>query len=287
MVNDSLLLKLGGALVVVILLIINTFFIVKQTEQAIVLQFGELVKITKTPGLHVKVPFVQEVIYFDNRILTVIDEEKELIAKDQKRVIISAYAKYTITNPLKFYQTVKDNSGLKSRLSTILNSALRQIIGDEPLIALLTEKRIGIMNRIQKLVNSESEKFGIDIRDVRILRADLPTENSAAIFKRMQSDREKEAKQLRAQGEEEAQIIISKSNKEKTIILAEANKVASILKGEGDAKSIKIYADATKKDPEFYEFYRSLDAYQKALNNKDTALYMSSGDKFFKFFHEK
>jgi membrane protease subunit HflC len=287
MIKDTLLLKICVAVFVVVLLIINTFFVVKQTEQAIVLQFGELVKIEKKPGLHLKVPFIQEVIYFDNRILSVVDEEKELIAKDQKRVIISAYAKYKITNPLKFYQTVKDNFGLKSRLSTILNSSLRQIIGDEPLIALLTDKRTNIMSRIQQLVNSESEKFGIDVIDVRILRADLPSENSAAIFKRMQSDREKEAKQLRAQGEEEAQIIISKSNKEKTIILAEANKVASILVGEGDAKSIKIYANATKIDPEFYEFYRSLDAYKKAINKKDTSLYMSSSDQFFKFFHTK
>lgn len=286
MVRETFILKIVIALFVLVVLAMNTLFVVKQTEQAIVLQFGELVSIKKEPGLNFKLPFIQQVVFFDNRILNVTDEEKELIAKDQKRVIISAYAKYKIVNPLKFYQTVRDNSGLKSRLSTILNSALRQIIGDEPLIALLSEKRVIIMDRIQKLVNTEVEKFGIDIKDVRILRADLPTENSAAIFKRMQSDREKEAKQLRAQGEEEAQIIISKSNKEKTIIMAEANKVAAILRGEGDAQSIKIYADVTKNDPEFYEFYRSLDAYQKALNSKETALYMSSGDQFFKFFHK-
>ncbi len=283
--RETVLLKLVIALFVVIVLAMNSFFVVKQTEQAIILQFGELVSVKKEPGLNVKVPFIQEVVFFDNRILNVTDEEKELIAKDQKRVIISAYAKYQITNPLKFYQTVRDNIGLKSRLSTILNSVLRQVIGDEPLIALLSEKRTTIMDRIQGLVNTEVAKFGIDLKDVRILRADLPTENSAAIFKRMQSDREKEAKQLRAQGEEEYQIIVSKSNKEKTIIMAEANKIASMLRGEGEAQSIKIYADATRHDPEFYEFYRSLDAYKKALDNKDTALYMSSGDQFFRFFH--
>ena len=283
--RETVLLKLVIALFVVVVLAMNSFFIVKQTEQAIVLQFGELVNVKKEPGLNVKVPFIQQVVFFDNRILNVTDEEKELIAKDQKRVIISAYAKYQITNPLKFYQTVRDDIGLQSRLSNILNSVLRQVIGDEPLIALLSEKRTTIINRIEGLVNSEVAKFGIDIKDVRILRADLPAENSAAIFKRMQSDREKEAKQLRAQGEEESQIIIAKSNKEKTIIMAEANKVASMLRGEGDAQSIKIYSEATKHDPEFFEFYRSLDAYKKALNNKETALYMSSGDQFFKFFH--
>ena len=287
MVKDSVLLKIVAAIFIGIVLLMNSFFIVKQTNQAIILQFGELVDVQKKPGLHMKVPFIQEVIFFDNRILNVMDEEKELIARDQKRVIISAYAKYKIVDPLKFYQTVRDNKGLEARLSTILNSVLRQVIGDEPLIALLTEKRIAIMERIQKLVNSESAKFGIDIKDVRILRADLPTENSAAIFKRMQSDREKEAKQLRAQGEEEAQVIISKSNKEKTIIMAEANKVSTILRGEGDASSIKIYADAIKVDPDFYEFYKSLDAYRKTLNSKDTAMYMSSGDQFFKFFHNR
>lgn len=284
--RETVLLKLVIALFVVVVLAMNSFFVVKQTEQAIVLQFGELVSVKKEPGLNLKVPFIQEVVFFDNRILNVTDEEKELIAKDQKRVIISAYAKYQINDPLKFYQTVRDNIGLKSRLSTILNSVLRQVIGDEPLIALLSEKRTTIMDRIQGLVNNEVAKFGIDIKDVRILRADLPTENSAAIFKRMQSDREKEAKQLRAQGEEESQIIISRSNKEKTIIMAEANKIASMLRGEGDAQSIKIYADVTKSDPEFYEFYRSLDAYKKVLDNKETALYMSSGDQFFKFFHK-
>lgn len=273
------------AVIMIVVTTYSTLFIVNQSEQAIVLQFGELVKVKKNPGLHAKIPFIQSVVFFDQRLLNLNDEDKELIAKDQKRVIISAYAKYTIDNPLKFYQTVHDTSGLQPRLSNILNSALRQVIGDEPLVALLSNKRAQIMARIQDLVNTEAKKFGVNVQDVRILRADLPSENGAAIFKRMQSDREKEAKELRAQGEEEAQIIISKSNKEKTIIVAEANKSASIIKGQGEAEATKIYAETFKVDPDFYKFYRSLEAYKKTFKQKDTTVYLSPHDQFLKFFN--
>ena len=268
-------------------ILLNSVFTVQQSEQAIVLQFGELIRVVQDPGLHFKLPFIQNATYFDKRLLNVMDEEKELIAKDQKRVIISAYAKYRILDPLKFYQTVRSLSGLQSRLNNILNSALRQAIGDEPLAALLTDKRSAIMTAIQKSVNIGAKKFGIDVVDVRILRADLPVENSAAIYKRMQSDREKEAKEFRAQGEEEAQIIIAKSNKEKTIILAEATKKSSILRGQGDAEATKIYANAFKQDPQFYNFYRSLEAYRKSFKANDTAIYLSSDDGFLQLFNKK
>lgn len=272
--------KYIAVLVVLGFVAISSLFTVKQQDQAIVLQFGELVEMVQKPGLHFKLPFIQDVVYFDKRLLNVVDEDKELIAKDQKRVIISAFAEYKIIDPLKFYQTVRSQIELQSRLSNILNSSLRQVIGDEPLLALLTERRAVMMNEIQQRVNSGASKFGIDVVDVRILRADLPVENSSAIYKRMQSDREKEAKEFRAQGEEEAQIIMAKSDKERTIIIAEANKQGSINKGQGEAVATKIYADAFKVDPHFYNFYKSMDVYKKSLKNADTSIYMSSKDKF-------
>ncbi len=269
-----------------VIFLFNLFFVVDQTQQAVVLQFGESVRIEKYPGLHVKVPFIQNVMYFDNRLLNVVADEKELIAKDQKRVIISAYAKYKITDPLKFYQTVKTVKGLEARLNNILDSSLRQVIGDEPLAILLTNARSSIMERIQHIVNKESLKFGIDVVDARILRADLPNENSAAIYKRMQSDREKEAKEFRAQGEEEAQIIQSTADKERTVILAKAYKNSQIIIGEGDATASKIYSDAFRVDPEFYNFYRSLEAYKKSFNNKEnTSIILSPKGEFLRFFN--
>jgi len=283
--KDKKIIYIVSAFAAVILLF-NLFFVVDQTQQAVVLQFGESVRIEKDPGLHVKVPFIQNAMYFDNRLLNVVADEKELIAKDQKRVIISAYAKYRITDPLKFYQTVKTVKGLEARLNNILDSSLRQVIGDEPLAILLTNARSAIMERIQHIVNKESLKFGIDVVDARILRADLPNENSSAVYKRMQSDREKEAIEFRAQGEEEAQIIQSTSEKEKTIILAKAYKTAQTLKGEGDATASKIYSDAFRADPEFYNFYRSLEAYRKSFNNKDnTSIILSPKGEFLRFFN--
>ena len=266
---------------------INSMFVVKQSQQALLLQFGELVKVVKDPGLHFKLPFIQSPFYYDNRILNVIAEEKELIAKDQKRVIISAFAKYKINDPLKFYQTVKSITGLQSRLNNIFDSSLRLVIGQEPLVALLTEKRSKMMEQIQKLVNNESFKFGIDVVDVRILRADLPDKNSEAIYQRMASEREKEAKEIRAQGREEAQVIRSKSNKEKTVLLATANKKANILRGEGDAIATKIYADAYNKDPEFYNFYRSLESYKQSFKESNTEIYLSTKDKYLRFLEGK
>lgn len=272
--------------IVSLVLLLNLFFVVDQTQQAIVLQFGESRRIEKEPGLHIKIPFIQNVLYFDNRLLSITADEKELIAKDQKRVIISAYAKYRINDPLKFYQTVRTVKGLEARLNNILDSSLRQVIGDQPLSSLLSDQRAGIMTRIQLIVNRESLKYGVDVVDVRILRADLPNENSAAIYKRMQADREKEAKEFRAQGEEEAQIIQSTSEKDKTILLSKAYNESQKIKGEGDAIAAKIYADAFKVDPEFYSFYRSLEAYKKTFKEKeDTSIVLSPQSEFMKHFN--
>ncbi len=277
-------LKIILAFFVFVFIGINAVFTVGQSQQALLLQFGELVRVEKEPGLHFKLPFIQSPFYFDKRVLNVIAEEKELIAKDQKRVIISAFAKYKIVNPLKFYQTVRSTTGLQSRLNNIFDSSLRLVIGREPLMSLLTDKRAEMMHSIQGLVNEQSKNFGIDVVDVRILRADLPDKNSEAVYQRMQSDRYKEAREIRAKGEKEAQIIKSRSDKEKTMILAAANKKAQIIRGEGDAEATKIYASAYNKDPEFYNFYRSLESYKKSFNSSDTEIYLSTKDKYLQFF---
>ncbi|MEQ9115375.1 MAG: protease modulator HflC [Rickettsiales bacterium] len=273
--------------IICLFVLLNGVYTVPQSQQALLLQFGELVKVVKDPGLHFKIPFIQTPFFYDKKILNVIAEEKELIAQDQKRVIISAYAKYRITNPLKFYQTVRSVGGLQSRLNNIFDSSLRLVIGQEPLIALLSEKRTRMMEEIQKLVNQQSRNFGIDVVDVRILRADLPDKNSAAIYQRMQSDREKEAKEIRAQGQEESEVIRSKSDKERTILLAEANKKSQILKGEGDAQATKIYADAYSRDPGFYSFYRSLESYKKVFDKNNTNLFLSTDDQYLKYLEKE
>jgi len=280
---ESRIIKIVIASLFLLFVFFGSIYTVPESQQALLLQFGELARIEKKPGIHFKIPFIQTPFYYDKRILNVVAEEKELIAKDQKRVIISAYAKYRITEPLKFYQTVRTISGIQSRLNNIFDSSLRLVIGQEPLVALLSEKRTRMMGDIQKLVNQQSKNFGIDVVDVRILRADLPDKNSAAIYQRMQSARDKEAKEIRAQGEEESQVIKSKSEKEKTIIIAEANKRAQIIKGLGDAEATKIYSQSYSKDPEFYNFYRSLESYRKVFNKDDTSLFLSTDDRYFKY----
>ncbi|MFV9876003.1 MAG: protease modulator HflC [Rickettsiales endosymbiont of Dermacentor nuttalli] len=267
----------------VLILSLNTLFVVDQRQQALIFQFGEVVEVIKSPGLHFKLPFIQNIIYFDNRLLNVTADEKEVIANDQKRLIISAFARYKITDPLKFYQTVRDEAGIKLRLNTMLDSSLRQVLGEVPLVALLTNERSNIMKKIKDLINSQTKNFGIDIIDVRILRADLPKENSNAIYKRMQTEREKEAKELRAEGAGEAQRIRSKADKDKTVLIAEARRDADITRGEGDAIAAKIFADNLGKDPEFFDFYRSLQAYRKVIDKENTTLVLSSKSEFFKY----
>jgi membrane protease subunit HflC len=268
------------------IILLNIFFIVDQRQQALLFQFGEVVKVAKEPGLHLKIPFIQRVHYLDNRILNVTAEEKELIAKDHKRLIVNAFAKYTITDPLKFYQTVRDEAGIRTRLSTILDSSLRQAVADFPLSSLLTSDRTVIMKKVGQMVSNQTKSFGIAIIDVRILHAELPKENRAAIYKRMQTEREKEAREFRAEGAEEAQRIKSKADRDRKEILADAQKQAQILKGEGDAISSKIYSDAFNQDPEFFGFYKSMQAYKSALSKSNTSLVLSSDSDFLKSFSE-
>ena len=280
--------KLGKFLIPVIIaagfVAYLSLFTVKEINQAIVLQFGDPKKIITTAGLQFKIPFIQNVVYLDRRILSLDPPPAEVIASDQKRLIVDAYARFKIIDPLKFYISVGDERVARSRLATIINSRIRSVLGKQSLATLLSEERSTQMSIIQEGVNVEAEKFGITIIDVRIKRADLPQANSEAIYKRMQTEREREAKEFRARGAEMAVTITSTADRKVTIILANAKKKSEIMKGEGDGQRNKIFANAFGKDPEFFSFYRAMQAYEKALIGGETSLILSPDSDFFKFF---
>ena len=261
-----------------------SIFIVKEVNQAIVLQFGDPKRIITKPGLNFKLPFIQNVVFLDKRILNLDAPPEEVIASDQKRLIVDAFARFQIIDPLKFYISVGNERVARSRLSTIINSRIRSVLGTQRLQTLLSEDRTKQMALIQEGVNKEAEKFGIKIIDVRIKRADLPQANSDAIFARMQTERNREAKEFRAKGAEMAVTITSTADKEVTVILADAQKKSEIMKGEGDGQRNKIFANAFGQDPEFFAFYRAMQAYEKALIGGETSLVLSPDSEFFKFF---
>ena len=275
---------LGGLIAAIAVLAFFSIFIVKEVNQAIVLQFGDPKRIILKPGLNFKIPFIQNVVYLDKRILNLDTPPEEVIASDQKRLIVDAFARFQIKDPLQFYISVGNERVARSRLSTIVNARIRGVLGKEELQTLVSRDRARLMSQITEDVNSEAEKLGIRIIDVRIKRADLPQANSEAIYRRMQTEREREAKEFRAEGAEIAQTVRSTADKEVTIILAEANKKAQILKGEGDGQRNKIFANAFGKDPNFFSFYRSMQSYEKSLIGKDTSLILSPESDFFKFF---
>ena len=280
--------KAGKFILPIIILIGATLFfsifIVKEVNQAIVLQFGDPKRIILKPGLNFKLPFIQNVVFLDKRILNLDAPPEEVIASDQKRLIVDAFARFQIVDPLKFYISVGNERVARSRLSTIINSRIRSVLGTQRLQTLLSEDRNKQMALIQDGVNKEAENFGIKIVDVRIKRADLPQANSDAIYRRMQTEREREAKEFRAKGAEMAVTITSTADKEVTVILAEAEKKSEIMKGEGDGQRNKIFADAFGKDADFFAFYRAMQAYERALIGGETSLIMSPDSEFFKFF---
>ena len=259
-------------------------FIIKEINQAIVLQFGDPKRIISKPGIYFKIPFIQNVVFLDKRILNLDTPPEEVIASDQKRLIVDAFARFKIVDPLKFYISVGNERVARSRLSTIINSRIRNVLGQQELQTLLSKDRTKQMSLIQEGVNTEAENFGIEIVDVRIKRADLPQANSDAIFRRMQTEREREAKEFRAKGAEMAVTITSTADKEVTVILANAQKESEIMKGEGDGQRNKIFANAFGRDPEFFAFYRAMQAYETALIGGDTSLILSPDSEFFKFF---
>lgn len=279
--------KILIGLAVASVIFFGSIFTVDQRQQVLILQFGEPIRTIYTPGIKFKVPLIQDTLFFDKRIIDLALAEQEVIASDQKRLIINAFAKYKIIDPLKFYTTVGNYYGLSSKLSGVLDSSLRQIIGEATLSELLTENRDDVMHKIKEVVSKSAEIFGIEIIDVRIMRADLPKENSDAIYARMQTEREKEAREIRANGAEEAQKIRAEADKEKTIILAEAKRDSDLTRGSGEAESTKIYANSFGRDAEFADFYRSMSAYKTALQNDKTKMIISPDSEFFKYFGNK
>lgn len=304
---------IAGGVAVILFILLSALYRVHQVEQALVVEFGKPVATVQKPGLHVKKPFIQDVVFFDKRLLEFNADSREVILGDQKRLIVDAYVRYRITDPLKFFQTVRDENVMRDRLNSIVESSLRQVLGNYPLDVVVSAKRADIMRDITAIVNSQTSGkplpkkiietldegvadkveelaaptvkggFGVEVADVRIMRADLPQENSQATYRRMQTEREREAKEFRARGEEEAQKIRAQAENERTIILAKAQRESDIIRGEGDAKATKIFADAFNRDPQFYAFYRSLEAYRNVMNGKDTTMVLSPDSEFLRF----
>lgn len=270
-----------------VVLAYSTLFTVRMTEQALVLQFGDPRVAITEPGLNWKIPFIQNVIYFDKRILNLDSPAEEIIAGDQKRLVVDAFARYHIVDPLKFYQAVRDIRQAETRLRPVFVSALRNVLGEESLETLVRDDRSGLMVRIKDDFNTATANLGVEIIDVRIRRADLPDANSQAVFRRMQTEREREAAELRAQGAETAQRIQSRADRDVTVLLAEAQRESDTIRGEGDAKRNEIFADAYGRDPEFFSFYRSMLAYEAGLKGETTTMVISPESDFFRYFGDQ
>ncbi len=265
-------------LVIIVVFVYNGLFIVDQTQQAMILQLGKPVKVVKEPGLNFKIPFLQQVSYFERRLLHYDAAPAEIITSDKKNLVIDNYSKWKIIDPLKFYQSVRTESGAQSRLDDIIYSQLRVELGRETLIDIVSKVREKIMHKVTIQSNEAAAAYGIEVLDVRIKAADLPRENEKHVFTRMQAERQRQAKRYRSEGEEAAIKTRSQADKERTIILSEAYKKSEQIKGEGEQTAIKISADAYSQDPDFYDFYRSLQAYSKSLGNRATVVMDRDGD---------
>ena len=269
-------------ILICIVLVKGSLFIVDQTESALILELGKPVKEIITPGLKFKIPIIQNVIKFDKRLLEYDAAPAEILTEDKKNLVVDNYAKWKIIKPLRFYQTVKSYSGAQSRLDDIIYSELRVVLGKHTLQDIVAFKRSKIMAIITKKCNELAQKYGIEVVDVRIKRADLPPENEKHVYARMQAERERQAKKYRSEGKEQMLIIKSEADKEKTIILSEAKKKAEIIKGEGEAKAIEIYGKAFSEDEDFFEFFRTMNAYKDSLTNK-TKIILSPDNKFLRY----
>jgi len=284
MVDRRLLIVIAVVLVVAGILAMSALFIVDQTQQALVLQFGQPRRVIRDPGLWMKRPFLEDVILYDNRLLDFEPPPEEVIVSDQKRLVVDTYTRYRITDPLLFYQTVNSEAAVRARLNAMVSGSLRRVLGNVTLAALLSEQRSQIMRQIRDEVAVQGKGFGIDVVDVRIRRADLPEENSQAIYARMVSERQQQAAQYRGEGAEAAQTVRANADRERTVILAEAQRDAQKVRGDGDAQSIRIYADAFGQDKAFFAFYRSMQAYRDALNGRTTSFVLTPDTGFFRFF---
>lgn len=276
--------------IVVIVLALGAFaaysaaFIVSQTEQALVLQFGKPQRVIKEPGLYFKYPLVQTATIYDNRILALDMRPQEVIAADQKRLVVDAFTRFRISDPLLFYQAVTNEEVARSRLTSSVDASLRRVIGAANFEAIVRDERSEMMRRIAEDVNTQAQEFGIDIVDVRLKRVDLPQANSEAIFRRMQTERQQEAAEIRARGREAGQRIRAEADRKATIIKAEAERDSQIIRGEGDAERNKIFADAFTRDEDFFTFYRSMQAYERGMKAEDTRLVLSPSSPFFNYF---
>jgi membrane protease subunit HflC len=307
---QNLLIKLGIAAVVGFILLTSIFFIVPQTQQALVLQFGEITRVVKSPGLHAKLPFVQNVMLFDKRILEFEAQPAEFITRNREvgvdeRVVIDAFVRYRIIDPVQFYQSVKNEQNLNSRLNSIVLSSMRRVLADHSLSDLLSKERGDIMQQIKTDVNAQVsaapgavaressedgpshnvQGFGAEVVDLRIVRADLPNDISQSTYERMRKNFTKEAQLFRAEGDEKATQVRATAERQRTEILAAARKTSETTRGEGDASATKIYADAYSRDPEFFKFYRAMQAYRAVLKPDDTTIVMSPEDSFLNEFN--
>jgi membrane protease subunit HflC len=282
--SRNILGAIGVGLIVLAVVAWSALFTVTEAQQALVLQFGDPKNVIREPGLQFKLPFIQNVLYYDRRVLDYDPPAEEIIASDQKRLVVDTYTRFKIVDPLRFYQRVKTEQGVPLRLGPLVSGALRRVIGNVTLSSVLSEERAEIMLEIRDQVSVQAAGLGIDVIDVRIRHADLPEENNQAIYARMQSEREREAREFRAQGAELSQRIRSRADRERVVILAEAKRKGQVLRGEGDSESIRIYAEAFETDPEFFAFYRSMEAYREALGGADTTMVLSPDSDFFRYF---
>lgn len=271
-------------LLAVIIVVYSSAFTVRQTEQALVVRFGEPVRVVTEPGLNFKAPFVDAVISIDKRILDLENPSQEVIASDQKRLVVDAFARYSIKDALRFYQRVGSIQAANLQLTTLLNSALRRVLGEATFIQVVRDEREALMRRIREQLDRESDIYGISVVDVRIRRADLPEQNSQAVYQRMQTERQREAAEFRAQGGQKAQEIRSTADRQATVIIAEANSQAEQIRGEGDGERNRIFAEAYNKDKDFFAFYRSMSAYETGLKAADTRFLLRPDSDFFRYF---
>jgi modulator of FtsH protease HflC len=279
----------GVALVLIVAALIvgySSLFTVYQTQQALVVRLGNPVRVVSDPGLHVKLPFVDSVIAIDRRILDLEAPAQEVIASDQKRLVVDAFARYRIKDPLRFYQTLGSILGANSQLAILMNSALRRVLGEATFTHVVRDQRADLMARIRGLVDTEAGGYGIEVVDVRIRRADLPEQNSQAVYQRMQTERQREAAEFRAQGAQRGQEIRSRADREVTVLVADATAKAEQIRGEGDSKRNQIFADAYNRDPDFFAFYRSMQAYENGLRHNDTRLLLKPDTNFFRYFND-
>jgi membrane protease subunit HflC len=278
---------LTGIGVILVFLGLTSIFIVDETEQVVVLQFGKPVRIITDPGLHIKVPFpIQEKNVFDNRLLEYDSPPEEILSKDKKSLIVDNYVRWKIVDPLQFLKTVQAIPTALSRMDDIVYSELRRELGTHDMVEIITENREELMEKVTVASNKATQDYGIEVVDVRIRRVDLPSQNEESIYARMDAERKRQANKFRSEGEEEAQKIRATTDRDKTIILADAYKQAERIRGEGDAKAVEVYADAYSADPEFYEFIRTLDAYKKIIDDK-TMLVLPSDSRLFKLLLDK